>query len=195
MGDLIFSDEEIIKNLKKAGCIGYAFGVESTDSIVLKNINKPIKPEKIKEGVRLLKKYGIISHATFSFGHPGETRDSMRRTFEFAKTLGCDNAQFSIATPYPGTPFYKTALENNWLAEKDITKYYGNQKCVVSYPDLSKEEIENAVISFNREWEHIGARNRLRLGLRHPVMGIEKLRHEGLRGLLFWIKKALQIEK
>jgi len=191
MGDLISFDEEMIRDLSHAGCICYAFGVESADAAVLKSIAKPIDINKIRYGVKLLKKYRIISHATFSFGHPGETPESMQRTFQFARNLGSDNAQFSIATPYPGTPFFKLAQKKGWIVEQDLSKYFGNLNAVVSYPQLKKEQIEKTVLSFNERWSHIAARKRILVAFRYPLRALAKIRHEGIFQTLQLIRKAI----
>ncbi len=190
MGDLMYSNDEVLRQLGRSKCIAFAFGVESMHPQILKNIGKPLDAEKVLHGVRELRRHGIISHATFSFGHPGETVETMETTFDFAKRLGADNAQFSIVTPYPGTPFYRQAEKQGWLIEKDMSKYFGNLNAVVSYPQLSNKQIEAAVVRFNAEWETIAARNRFRLALRHPLWAVAKVRHEGLRQALRLLLKA-----
>ena len=40
------------------------------------------------------------------FGYPGETLDEMRQTIDFSVELDPDLAQYTILTPYPGTPIY-----------------------------------------------------------------------------------------
>ena len=66
----------------------------------------------------------------------------MLKTLDFALRLGTDSAQFSIATPFPGTPFFKMAEKNGWLITDDLTMYDGANHCVVNYPWLLHDEIE-----------------------------------------------------
>jgi radical SAM superfamily enzyme YgiQ (UPF0313 family) len=48
----------------------------------------------------------------FMLGIPTETREESLQTIEFAKKIDPDWAQFTITTPYPGTPMYEKLKEN-----------------------------------------------------------------------------------
>jgi len=52
---------------------------------------------------RLTKRAGITTVGFFILGLIGDTVRTMRRTIRFAKSLGLDGINLSIATPYPGT--------------------------------------------------------------------------------------------
>ena len=136
---------ETLKKMKEAGCISVKFGVESADPGILKNIRKAFTPGDAKRMVRDCKRLGIFTHATYMFGLPGETEDTIRKTIEFFVKLKTDTAQFSAATPYPGTDFYSMCRERGWLVTKDWTKYDGSDCSVISYPDCTKEMIEEAI--------------------------------------------------
>ena len=142
--------EETLRAMKEAGCIAAKFGVESADPQILKNINKHINLDEVKNVVRLLKKIGIGSHATYMFGLPGETKESMRRTMEFAFTLGTDTAQFSVAIPYPGTRFHEMAEKEGWLKATKWEDYSG-QDAVLEYPNLSGAEISKMMHDCRRK--------------------------------------------
>jgi anaerobic magnesium-protoporphyrin IX monomethyl ester cyclase len=45
-------------------------------------------------------------------GIPGETREEMEQTFDFAIELNPDYCQFSICTPYPKTELYERMLRD-----------------------------------------------------------------------------------
>ena len=78
---------------------------------------------------------GILVHGTFIVGLPGETRDSIERTIEFAKTIDPYSLQVSLAAPYPGTALYHQAQENGWLPiEGGLVQDAGIQEAVLSYP-------------------------------------------------------------
>jgi len=143
MGDMLAS-EETVKLMAEAGCEGIAFGVESINPEVLKLIGKWwVSREKAIEFVKLLRKYDIYSVATFSIGLPGHNKVSIIEDIKFAtEELGADSVQFSIATPFPGTPFYRMCKRNGWLVTDDWTRYDGARYSVVSYPHLSHTEIE-----------------------------------------------------
>ncbi len=133
-------EEDTLVAMKDAGCVAIKFGVESANPEILKNIKKHVNLDEVKRVVKLLKRIGIESHATYMFGLPGETRETMEETMKFAFELGTDTAQFSVAIPYPGTEFYRLAEENGWLNVEDW-RDYTTKDAVVEYPGLSGVEI------------------------------------------------------
>lgn len=143
MGDAMFVKYETLELMAKAGCIGMKFGVESTNPEILKNIGKPLNIGRTIDVVKWCKKFGIRTHATFIVGLPGSTKKDIENDMKYFDRLKPFTAQVAIATPYPGTPFYKWAKEKGYLLTDDFTKYDGLQQSVISYPDFTKEEIEN----------------------------------------------------
>ena len=79
---------------------------------------------------------------------PGETKETIHKTIEFAKRLDPDTLQVSIASPYPGTEFYREAKEKGWLKKDSLVSESGIQQVAIEYDDLSGEEIFNAVEVF-----------------------------------------------
>lgn len=135
---------DLLKLMVRSGCVGIKFGVESGSQDVLKKMGKPLDLRMVKKFVENCKKLGLKTHATYMVGLPFETKADMEKTLRFALELGTDSFQISIATPYPGTAFYKMVKENGWLVTNDFSKYDGNKEAVVSYPHLTKEEIDEA---------------------------------------------------
>jgi radical SAM superfamily enzyme YgiQ (UPF0313 family) len=139
------ADLELLSLMKKAGCTGIKFGVESFNPDILKNSQKDIDFESIQELVGNCKKLGLFSHASYMFGLPGETKNTIQTTIEKAFKLRTTTSQFSVATPLPGTDFYEMARENRWLVTDDWSKYEGAGTAVVSYPGLSAADIEEGI--------------------------------------------------
>jgi radical SAM superfamily enzyme YgiQ (UPF0313 family) len=81
-------------------------------------------------------------------GLPGETKDTIRQTIEFAKQLDLNSIQASLASPYPGTEFYSLCKQNGWISSDNFIDNSGHQKCVINYPNLSSTEIFNSVEEF-----------------------------------------------
>lgn len=183
-------DGEMLKSMAEAGCRAIKFGVESVDPDVLANIPKHVNLEDVKRTVTECKKVGIKSHATFMFGLPGETREKAQKTTDFALSLGTDTAQFSIATPYPGTRFYEMAQKNNWLVSKDWEDF--GSSAIIGYPDYSEKEILQmhrlAVVKWQRHiafakpatvWHYVRTAYR-----RGGILGVAATILEGIRQLL-----------
>ena len=92
--------------MKKAGCWIIFLGIESASQKILNQIGKKISISQIRRAVKTLKDAGIQILGSFILGFPNETLRSAEKTIAFAKRLDLDYAQFSILTPYPGTPLY-----------------------------------------------------------------------------------------
>jgi radical SAM superfamily enzyme YgiQ (UPF0313 family) len=142
MGDINI-DQETLRLLAKSGCVGVKFGVESINPNALRTINKLfVSHHKVEKFNKSAKDLGMFTHATYTIGLPEDTREGILATLRFALKLGTDSAQFSIATPLPGTPFFNIARERGWLITYDWTMYDGANYAVLSYPHLSNKEIE-----------------------------------------------------
>ncbi len=111
-------DSELIKILKKAGLKGVKVGVESGDEDVLKDANRfTIKKDAQLEKIRELEKFKILVSAMFIIGFPADDEISIMKTINYAKKLNTSYSQFSVWTPYPGTPVFKE-YEDKITAEK-----------------------------------------------------------------------------
>ncbi len=141
-------DFETLKIMRDAGLHHVIVGYESGSDEILLNIKKGVTRERAIQFTRDCQKLGITIHGAFIVGLPGETRETLKNTIEYAKMLDLNSIQVSLPSPYPGTEFYKQCLENGWLASDAYIDDTGHQMCVVSYPHLSNEEIFKAVEVF-----------------------------------------------
>jgi radical SAM superfamily enzyme YgiQ (UPF0313 family) len=142
MGDTINLTDEILGLMAKSGCIGIKFGVESGSERILKTIGKPVDLKKTREIIKICRKYGIKTQATFMIGLLEEIEEDIKKTIEFAKTLAVDVIQISIATPFPGTEFFRMAKEKGLLKNVAWQKYNGKISEVVELPNLNGRKIE-----------------------------------------------------
>jgi len=120
-----FIDKELLTEMKSAGCRKVFFGLEAGDQEILNAMKKRMDINKAYDAVKLVKKVGIKAGASFMFGYLGETEKTIRKTINLAKKLNLDTVAFFIASPYPGTEFYKQAKELGLLRSdlqwKDFT--------------------------------------------------------------------------
>lgn len=136
-------NNKILKLMKRAGCHTIAFGMESVDPVVLKNIRKGISPKQIKDAVSMIRRHKMDTIVFCVVGFPGETKESIDNTISFLKTLDTTYITLGIAVPIPGTDFYKYVKENNYLLTKDWSLYDPMKKPVFSYPEFPADEIEH----------------------------------------------------
>ena len=83
----VSSDYETLRAMRDAGCRLLIVGYESGDPEILKNIKKGATVERALQFTRDAHKVGLTIHGDFIIGLPGETRETIRRSLEFAKLL------------------------------------------------------------------------------------------------------------
>lgn len=149
------NDEDTVRALSEAGCKYIDLGVESMDQKVLDDIKKGMDVSAVKKSVDLLNKYGIEPKANIMLGaSPLDSKEGMEKTLREVSALPINYCMFSIATPFPGTEFAEKAREQGWAVEPEIDNLEENlsptEKSLVSYPNLSKEDLERAIKKANR---------------------------------------------
>lgn len=136
--------KDILKLMKKAGCREISFGIESGDEKILEIMHKDNSLVKARESIRFTKEAGIKTHASFMIGNLGETKETIRRTIDFAKELNTDVAAFFIATPLPGTELYQEAAKLGYI-RKDVDwrifSPLSKNKPVINLPNLNSQEL------------------------------------------------------
>jgi hopanoid biosynthesis associated radical SAM protein HpnJ len=148
----VTTDYDTLKAMKEAGCRLLIVGYESGDPQILKNIKKGATIDMAERFTANCKKLGLLVHGDFIVGLPGETRESIRKTIDFAKKLDNDTIQVSIAHPYPGTEFYDYAKKNDLISIGNMTDEVGHQLPKVVYQDLDEAELMDWVEKFYGEY-------------------------------------------
>jgi anaerobic magnesium-protoporphyrin IX monomethyl ester cyclase len=144
-------DEALLENLSDAGLYAVKYGIESADNKILKFCKKNLNLIKVNEVIKITKKLGIKIHLTFCLGLPGETRETIKKTLDFIQDVKPDSLQFSFATPFPGTEYYKNAEESGYLLSKNWSDYDGNEKCIVRTEKLSASDLEEIRAGLNND--------------------------------------------
>ncbi|WP_266181870.1 hopanoid biosynthesis associated radical SAM protein HpnJ [Dyella humicola] len=146
---------ESLKIMKDNGLRFLLVGYESGDDQILHNIKKGLRTDIARKFTENCRKLGIKVHGTFILGLPGETKETIAKTIEYAKEINPNTIQVSLAAPYPGTSLYKQAIENGWLEATKAVNLVDNrgvQIAQISYPHLSTEEIFHGVETFYRSF-------------------------------------------
>jgi radical SAM superfamily enzyme YgiQ (UPF0313 family) len=133
--------KELAEKMKKAGCWIIFLGIESGSQKILDTIGKRITLEQAKKAVEILKDAGIQVLGSFIIGFMQDTKETIKETIKFAKSLNLDYAEFSILTPYPGTPIFDYAKKNNMLLTEDWSKYTATEP-IVKIEGISEKEVK-----------------------------------------------------
>ena len=114
-------DQELIILLKKSGLKGVKVGIESYSDNVLEEANRhtETKDQQLKK-INDLHKNNIMVSAMYIIGFPEDNKNSIYATIKYAIKLNTSYAQFSVWTPYPGTPVF------NEYQDKITTTIYEN---------------------------------------------------------------------
>ncbi|MDB5462895.1 MAG: hopanoid biosynthesis associated radical protein HpnJ [Phenylobacterium sp.] len=143
-----------LEKLKAGGLRLLLVGYESGDQQILHNIKKGMRIEVAERFTQDCHDLGITIHGTFILGLPGETRETIEQTIEWACKINPHTIQVSLAAPYPGTFLYDQALENGWLDAKnaELVDEHGIQIAPLHYPHLSHDEIFRSVEVFYKRF-------------------------------------------
>jgi anaerobic magnesium-protoporphyrin IX monomethyl ester cyclase len=136
-------NKNLLKKLRNAGMSTIYYGVESGSQRVLDLMKKGITLKQAENAVRNAKNVGLEVLASFILGYPGETEEEMNKTIDFSIKLDPDYSQYSILTPFPGTPIYHN-LKSRGLIETENWEKYTVMKSVLKYENigLTKKMVE-----------------------------------------------------
>ncbi len=151
-------DREFMKFLVDNGCVGLYFGVESGSQRILDLIRKRITLDQARKVFEWAKELKAFAVASFIIGFPWETIEDVEKTIRLSIELDPSYAQFTVATPYPGTPLFYYALEHN-LIEDWNWEHYTTVRPVMRgfYLDLKTiaRLLQEAYLKFYARWSFL----------------------------------------
>lgn len=96
-------NKELLTSMKKAGCYLVAYGAESGNNQILKNLNKKTTTQMITDANKLIHESQLMTKAYFIYGSPGETETTFLQTKKFMEQLNSERKAYGIMRVYPGT--------------------------------------------------------------------------------------------
>jgi tRNA A37 methylthiotransferase MiaB len=113
-------DEDMLRIMKRTGCIYLIVGVESGDQWVLDNVimKQPLTLEHVRRAFALGQKVGLDMHAFYIIGFPREKMEHIQRTLDFAwEGLRRWDVMphLALARADPGTSLYAEAQAGGTL--------------------------------------------------------------------------------
>ncbi len=153
-GRLNFAKPEVLKLMKRAGCVFINYGIEAMDDQILKNMNKSLNTGIIREGIEATLNTGISPGFNIIFGNIGETRETLEKGVAFLLKYddGSQCRTIRPVTPYPGSPLYDYAIEKGLLV--DCADFYENKHVnsdllSVNFTNLKDDEFHQALLDAN----------------------------------------------
>ena len=116
-------DFDLLRRMKKAGCVAIGYGIESGSQTILNNMNKQVTVEQAEKALEDTVKVGMYPIMQMMYGYPGETRKTLQETVEFVKKIPYVGpvGALAVTTPLPGAELYYYSLERGLI--KDEEKY------------------------------------------------------------------------
>ena len=153
--------EEVLRLMREAGCDSVSFGIESGNPDMLKRIKKGITLDQARHAVSLCKKVGMLAHASFMVGLPGESAETLQDTFAFAAELDIAHGYHFLA-PFPGTTIREHIGDYDLeILTDDWTRYDAN-RAIVRTSGLAPEQMNAFVDEVYRPiqdaWEAVKVR-------------------------------------
>ena len=159
-------DKKLLESLKQSGMATLYYGVESGSQRILNLMKKGITLKQAENAVKTAKNVGVDILTSFILGYPGETPDEMDKTIKFAIKLDADYSQFSVLTPFPGTPVYYELKSKNLLDTEHWNRY------TVIHPVIKYEKLglSKKIIERKLAKAYLKFYTRPKYILKHPHM-------------------------
>lgn len=139
---------ELLRTMSQAGCTDILYGVESGSQEVLDRIGKGITLEQVRRAVRMGREAGIRIFASFVLGLPGETKESLRTTSQFARSLGCQYG-FHVLSPFPGTRIWEEAHAMGLRILTERWDHYDANRVVTLTGDITPQDVEEILKEYD----------------------------------------------
>ena len=114
---------ELLELMKEAGCYRVSIGIETGSQRLQDKIHKYIPLDKLKKRLRECRGAGVEIMGNFMYGFPGETREELKATLDFALDLDLDYASFYVYTPYPGSAMYDELIREGVIRKEDHRQF------------------------------------------------------------------------
>lgn len=132
---------DLLKKMNAAGCEMIAFGVESGDNTILKNMRKGSTVEQARDAFKAAREENMIIRAFFMIGNPGETKETVQKTIHFAKVLDPEFVNFSITTPFPNSELWDLYEKAGYIKNIGNLDFAMFHDSIIDMPGLSSEEL------------------------------------------------------
>jgi anaerobic magnesium-protoporphyrin IX monomethyl ester cyclase len=117
------NDFEMLRIMRKAGCLGICLGIESGSPTILQNISKKCDITQAKNVIQMTKKAGINAFTFYIVGNFGETDQTIRETIDFIKEVKSDIISVGYNIVFPGTELYEIAKSRGWIDDSCWDRY------------------------------------------------------------------------
>lgn len=151
--------QDLLKQMKAAGCHEVFIGIESGSPKILRKIHKTSNLQTISDTVGQVLEAGINVKGYFIYGFPGETREDFQLTLDLASQLKIVSHQkqgnFRVSVfkfrPYEGTELFDSiaGAGNQIISDESLTKKLGQRAhfnfSSGNFSSCTKEEMDEFI--------------------------------------------------
>ncbi|MEW6350816.1 MAG: radical SAM protein [Thermodesulfobacteriota bacterium] len=113
-------DETLVRAMSRAGCSEVALGFESGSEAMLNSFHKHFAPGDVRRAAELFAAHGVRRMGFLLLGGPGETRQSVVESLDFADSLKLDLVKLTVGIRiYPYTTLARQAVEDGMVTADD----------------------------------------------------------------------------
>jgi anaerobic magnesium-protoporphyrin IX monomethyl ester cyclase len=154
----------LLQKMKLSGCQSVFFGVESGDQEIINTvICKSLDLNRVVEVARMCKKIGLKTGGFYIIGFPGEKKENMQRTVDFALRLKRDfdvGMHLFFATPSYGTSLYENCKSKGYIQQDLSWSSFAearqpNGMPLISTQDFTSEEVKEIAVKALAEYKKL----------------------------------------
>jgi len=113
-------DEGLIDKMAQAGCREVSLGFESGSEMILQGMNKRFSLQQVRQVSRLLADHGISRMGFLLLGGPGETKETVLQSLQFADSLNLEAVKITVGIRiYPHTTLAERAVHDGIISTED----------------------------------------------------------------------------
>lgn len=174
-------NSDLIKKMVKTGCIYIITGIESGSQEVNDHLVKKKLDLKIAEkNIKIAFKEGLDTHAFYVIGFPGESKEQIGQTLDFALRLYKEYNVFprlGIANPIEGTEMFEKAKKAGWLVDSPpdgIRFNFGVERRFkrksIKTPEFDIEYLNLCMAGFLKKVTRLSLKHTVLLFFKRPII-------------------------
>jgi radical SAM superfamily enzyme YgiQ (UPF0313 family) len=136
---------ELLDLMVDSGAKGFLIGFESLNQQALDSVNKAFsRVEDYQHAIATFHRKGVMVQGSFVLGFDTDELDVFEKTVEFVIKARIDLPQFTVFTPFPGTPLFHRLAEEGRILTCDWSRYNGHE--VVFQPkNMTPQQLDDGV--------------------------------------------------